>query len=61
MEDDYRSDFEAPEYTVVDVKRVGDQVIRTVVMDGEVQEFVASRTLYLEGNVLTALPPDATI
>ena len=58
--EEYRSEFEAPVHTVVDVRHVGNEVIRRVLIDGEIQEFVASRTLYLEGNALTASVPDVS-
>ena len=59
--EEYQSEFEAPVHTVVDVRHVGNKVIRQVLIDGGIQEFVASRTLYLEGSALTAPVPDTSI
>ncbi len=35
----HRSEFEAPPYTKLEQKQVGNKIITTVVMDGEICEF----------------------
>lgn len=48
----HQSEFESPTYSVVDMRFVGREVIRTVIMDGELMEFVVSRDIYLAGQSL---------
>jgi hypothetical protein len=47
--EEYKSEFHAPSYSVVSVETAGTMVVRTVIMDGEIMEFVASRALVIEG------------
>ena len=49
---EYSSEFEAPIHSVIDVRTVGNQIVRTVIIDGIMQEFVVSRDVYLAGKAL---------
>lgn len=48
----YQSEFEAPVHSLVNVRFAGLNVIRTVVMDRELMEFVVPREMYLAGKSL---------
>ena len=45
-EEDYRSEFEAPPYTILSRERVGAQIITTAILDGELCEFVIDASAY---------------
>lgn len=58
--DDYRSEFEAPCFTTVDVRFVGRQVVRRVIMDGALQEFIVDRSTYEAGRRSCDRPSDTS-
>ena len=44
-DDDYRSEFEAPPFSILSQEAVGDTVETTVVIDGEVAVFETSQAM----------------
>ena len=50
---DYESDFSAPEYTTIEKRTVGNRVITTVVLDGEVMEFESPLSTTMAAIALT--------
>ena len=48
----YESEFQAPNYTIVDKRQVGLKVITTVIMDGQMIEFEADRATVTAGKKL---------
>ena len=49
---EYTSEFEAPIHSTVDVRAVGKQIVRTVVLEGEAVEFTIARETYFAGKDL---------
>lgn len=49
---EYVSDFQAPNYTVADKTADSDKIVTTVILGGEVVEFVTTRSLALAASRL---------
>lgn len=53
VDPEYRSEFEAPPYTILSREQIGHQVITTVLLDGEISEFVAGEAVHEIGKSLS--------
>lgn len=55
---EYKSEFEAPPYSVLSKVGEGTSIVTTVILDGELQQFVAPMSLRAAGMLLTIPPED---
>lgn len=59
IDPEYHSEFEAPAYTVLERKKIGNQIVTTVVIDGEISEFrAASEMVEAVKSLVTARNPE---